>query len=205
MNTTTQVNTAKPVKSAKAEKPVTQKAEIQGGLAWFAPYLAQWQAAWGSKPTEAMCRASLALGAPGKGKRPGVEALHIAMCLRPEGCTVRQFMGAGSSGPANNWRRALRRDYGLVTEAKVGTPYAFILKLTPKGVEQLKAAGVAIGGLPVEKPAKPVTVTKGAVTAPKAAPTAPAQTPTSEAPKPVTVLTNNGPVTVNQPQPVTAK
>lgn len=199
MNTSTQVNTPAKV---KAEKPVTQKAEIEGGLAWFQPYLSQWQVAqWGSKPTEAMCRASLALGAPGKGKRPGIEALHIAMCLRPEGCTVRQFMGAGSGGPANNWRRALRRDYGLVTEAKVGTPYAFILRLTPKGVEQLKAAGVAIGGLPVEKPAKVPTVTAGKPKPVQATVPAKPATPASEGPKPMAhpVLTNDGPKPVNEP------
>lgn len=156
----TNSNNGKSPKAPKAE-PV-----LAGDVAFFSQYLSTWQvASMGPKPTREQFAAALALGKAGKPKRPGVEALHIAMCLRPGGCTVRQFQIAGSCGPANNHRRALRRDYGLVTETKSGNPYAFTLKLTPKGQAQLKAFGVAVGSFTVDKSGKAQTV----ITAPKPA------------------------------------
>lgn len=170
---------------AKANK-VTSKAAKPGKVAvqaaanditWFDGPLATWAVAtMGAKPTPAMFKAALVLGKPGVGKRPGHEALHIAMCLRREGCTVRQFCTAGSCGPANNWRRALRRDYGLVSEAKTGTPYAFHLMLTAKGRDLLKAAGVAMGDFTLDPAIKPAKQPKATSAAPKpaAAPVQPA-------------------------------
>lgn len=96
--------------------------------AWFNDILAKWLVnECGPKPTHEQLAVPLALG-----KRPGVEALHIAMTLRPAGCTVRQFQVAGSCGPANNYRRALVAD-GLLTVQVQGKPYAFVAALTAKG------------------------------------------------------------------------
>ncbi len=101
-----------------------------GNLAWYQALLADWQVKlFGSKP-----KAEHFTMVHNWGYRPGLEALHIAMCLRPEGCTVRQFQMAGSCGPANNKRRDVVRVRQLATEAKVGTPYAFVLKPTAKGL-----------------------------------------------------------------------
>ncbi len=106
-----------------------------GNLAWYATVLTDWQVKlFGSKPTAAMFTM-----VHNWGYRPGLEALHIAMCLRPEGCTVRQFQMAGSCGPANNKRRDVVRVRQLATEAKVGTPYAFKLTPTAKGLQTAKA------------------------------------------------------------------
>lgn len=173
MNTTQQVD-------AKANKVTTSKAKAKApvattaapGIEWFDGPLSTWQVAtMGAKPTAAMFKAALVLGGP-KGKRPGVEALQVAMCLRREGCTVRQFCTAGSCGPANNWRRSLWRDHKVVTEGKQGNPYAFTLRLTAKGRDMLKAAGVPTGelqmdpALRVAKPAKATSEAAKPVTAP---------------------------------------
>lgn len=99
---------------------------------------------------------AVALGYDGKGKRPGHEALHIAMALRPEGCTVRQFQIAGSCGPANNYRRKLVRAK-LFTEQVTGKPYAYVLTLTAKGqaaYDRGMAAMAADATAPASKPAK---------------------------------------------------
>lgn len=156
-----------------------------GALAWFKPYLSSWLKGAGSKPTDAMLTVPLVLG-----KRAGVEALHIAMCLRPEGCTVQQFCLAGSCGPANNYRRALVNS-GWFSVTVEGKPYAFKMTFTVKGEAKLaamqakldteaQAADVAPvkkgnGGNAKRKAAKAVTVTE-------ATPVAPAtDTATSEA------------------------
>ncbi len=107
-------------------KPMSNASKIS--TAWFNDLLAKWlPGECGPKPTHDQLAVPLALG-----KRPGVEALHIAMCLRPGGCTVRQFQIAGSCGPANNYRRRLVHD-GLLTVHVTGKPYAFVAALTAKG------------------------------------------------------------------------
>ena len=113
-------------------------------LTWFTECLGRWLVAeCGSKPTPDMLRAPLLLG-----KRPGNEALHIAMCLRPAGCTVRQFQIAGSCGPANNYRRRLVRE-GLFAETVEGKPYAYKLVITDKGTKAVEKAKAALAGQPV--------------------------------------------------------
>lgn len=106
-------------------------------LTWFADTLKHWYKQAGSKPTDAMLMAAVLMGL-----RPGVQALHIAMCLRPEGCTVSQFVLAGSCGPANNIRRDLVKA-GYFTCKVEGKPYAFILTVTAKGQQRLDKAQAA--------------------------------------------------------------
>jgi|SRR5581483_9946609 len=111
---------------------------------YYANVLKAWQKPWGSKPTADMFATVHAAG-----KRPGVEALHLAMCLRPEGCTVPQFTAAGAAlkggkcGPANNARRGLVAA-GWFTQSIVpgSRPYAFMLTPTAKLKAALKAASV---------------------------------------------------------------
>jgi hypothetical protein len=100
-------------------------------IAWYGSILKGWLKQAGSKPTDAMLMVPVLFG-----KRPGAEALHLAMCLRPEGCTVTQFVLAGSCGPANNYRRAMVKTgwFSCVVEGK---PYAFKLSLTAKGEAKL--------------------------------------------------------------------
>lgn len=102
--------------------------------AWYAPLLADWQVKLcGPKPTAAHFAT-----VHGWGFRPGVEALHLAMCLRDGGCTVRQFCVAGSCGPANN-KRGLVVKRGLATVTVQGKPYSFKLTPTAKGLALIKA------------------------------------------------------------------
>ncbi len=154
-----------------------------------------WSKAWGTQPTAAMFETVHAF------KGAGVEALHLVMCLRPEGCTVDQFRAAGTvlkaaagnlkpCGPANNTRKALVGT-GAFTEtvASGSKPYAYVLKLTAKGAAVVKAAGKPASASktakasvpakaakkPASKPRKPTTP-KVAVTPPVivTAPAAPA-------------------------------
>lgn len=103
-------------------------------MTWYKALLASWQPKLcGPKPTAANFTT-----VHGWGFRPGVEALHLAMCLRPTGCTVRQFCIAGSCGPANNKRRlVVQRGWAKVSTE--GKPYAFTLTVTPKGDAVIKA------------------------------------------------------------------
>lgn len=119
-------------------------------------------------------------------KRPGHEALHIAMALRPQGCTVRQFQVAGSCGPANNYRRDLVKVDKVLTVAVLpsaeGRAYAFKARLTAKGVAMVKAAmGKVPAGLeadtPAKAPRKPRTPKVTAAPASEAAPVEPAPAP----------------------------
>ena len=103
-------------------------------LTWFADVLKHWHRQAGSKPTDAMLMVPVLLGL-----RPGVQALHIAMCLRPEGCTVQQFCLAGSCGPANNMRRDLVKS-GWFSSTVEGKPYAYKLSVTAKGEAKLAKA-----------------------------------------------------------------
>jgi len=128
-----------------------------------------------------------------KGKRPGVEALHIAMCLRSGGCTVRQFQIAGSCGPANNYRRALVAA-GVVKATVEGKPYAYLLTVTPKG-EKAVADGLAkLAADTANEKAKPkASKPKGKAKAKPGTLPAPAETPISDLP---TVIEGQAPVEV---------
>ena len=136
---------------------------VAAQLTWFAGHLKGWHKQAGSKPTDAMLMVPVLLG-----KRPGVEALHVAMCLRDEGCTVAQFCLAGSCGPANNYRRQLVGE-GLFSTKVEGKPYAFKLTLTDKGVKALAKGALAIEAAAstakVEKPAKAKKPAKAVKTA----------------------------------------
>ena len=141
-------------------------------MTWYAPLLAKWLVAeCGPKPTAENFKTAHAF------KRPGVEALHIAMALRPNGCTVRQFQIAGSCGPANNTRRALVQS-GVFAQTVTGKPYAYVLKLTAKGAAAAKANEAKAA--PADKAtgkAKPVTATK--VVAPAKKPASKPRKPTA--------------------------
>ena len=140
---------------------------------WFNAALTNWNVnECGGKPTTEQLQVPLYLG-----KRPGNEALHIAMCLRKGGCTVRQFQIAGSCGPANNYRRRLVRE-GLFDETVEGKPYAYKLVVTAKGTAALAKAAAA---------AKAKDVAKGKPKAKKAVPAKPeAQIAPVPAPEAVT-------------------
>ncbi len=146
----------------------------------------------GAVPSNAAYKVALLLGAPGRPKRPGVEALFVAMTLRPAGTTIGQFMNAGQCRTANNWLAYLsdnlpRSIYGLVNVTKGPQGYR-ASRLTAKGVAHCKAAGMTDASLAAfVKPPKGPSKAKGAAKAP------------SEAAKPVTapvphaVMTNDGP------------
>lgn len=183
----------------------------------------------GSLPTADMYRAAITLGPQGKGKRPGVEALWVAMTLRPEGSTINQYETAGQCRTANNWLQYLndegkRHVYSQVHVTNVGGTR--FTRLTAKGVAHCVAAGMAKGALerltrPVDaaKVKAKVTSTKPAATpatgkakgaskpkgkpiqapAPKPAP-APVNPTTGKAELPRQVLTNDGPKPLT-PQP----
>jgi hypothetical protein len=144
---------------------------------YYRDMLKSWQVKLsGPKPADELFNVAHALGC-----RPGVQALHIAMCLRPEGCTVTQFMAAGSCGPAHNKRRELVGKRWL-TVAVQGKPYAYVAKLTAKGEAKVAAANAAAseGDAPKAKAKRKAkkakahnepTVTAGAVQPVEATPT----------------------------------
>lgn len=102
---------------------------------YYADVLKGWQVkTMGQKPTADQLEAAHLLGC-----RPGVQALHIAMALRDQGCTVQQFCTAGSCGPANNKRRELI-SHKLITVSVEGKPYAYVAKLTAKGTAHIAKA-----------------------------------------------------------------
>jgi hypothetical protein len=153
---------------------------IASALAWFQPTLKGWHKQAGSKPTDAMLMVPVLMG-----KRPGVEALHVAMCLRPEGCTVAQFCLAGSCGPANNYRRQLVKA-GWFSTTVEGKPYAFKLTLTAKGAAKLEKAAATFEAeasvAKADKPAKPAKKAKGKRKGATVIDSPAPVTPTSEAP-----------------------
>ena len=113
-----------------------------------------WPKASGEKPTNEQLTAAHALGC-----RAGVQALHIAMCLRDSGCTVQQFMLAGSCGPAHNKRRELVGKRLLKVDV-VGKPYAYVAKLTDKGTHKVAEFIKAASEAPADADAKPVKKAK---------------------------------------------
>lgn len=129
-------------------------------LSWFNPILDKWLVEHsGPKPTAAMLEVPLLLG-----KRPGVEALHIAMCLRKAGCTVREFQVAGSCGAANNYRIRLVKA-GLMDVTVDGKPYAYKLTVTDKGKKAIADAKAKLKAL--SKPVKRVRKAKATPVAPE--------------------------------------
>jgi hypothetical protein len=175
---------------------VTDNAAVLNGikvvpakLTWYAELLKSWYKQAGSKPTPAMLMVPELLG-----KRPGKEALHIAMCLRPEGCTVQQFVLAGSCGPANNYRRALVKS-GWFNCTVDGKPYAFKLTVTAKGEAKLAKAQVqAEAEATVAEAPKVKSKPKGKRKAKAPVAEAPAETPISEAPEAPVIEPVNEPV-----------
>lgn len=156
----------------------------EAALAWFQPYLKGWPIKWaGSAPTAEMLMVPLLLG-----KRPGVEAGHIAMCLRPEGCTVQAFQTAFSCGPANNYRRALVKS-GWFSLTVTGKPYAFTMTFTAKGearlVKAIEQAALAATVGDAEKPAKAKSKAKGKAKGKKATTVAEPEMPASEPASPI--------------------
>lgn len=170
MNTLTQAPTgntiaqqAKAIAKAPKAKPATDKAPAPA-TAWHSAWVHDgWQVdVSGPRPTHDQLDVAAAL-VRGFGGHTGCETMHIAMCLRPQGCTVSQFtntqrfarpVSAGPVGPANNKRNKLtdratggKRGLGwcAVTELS-GTSEArgkaFHLRLTPAGAAIAKAAGI---------------------------------------------------------------
>lgn len=114
--------------------------------AYYAPFIAAWQPdKSGPVVTAGLIDVITALK-----PRPGIEMLHIAMCLRPGGCTVDEYRWAARNlttgmpaGPANNNRKALVEARVLnVTVTPEGRSYRFKAVLAPKGVALCTAAGV---------------------------------------------------------------
>lgn len=114
-------------------------------------------AAAGDQPTAEMLAVCHAINR----KNPGAEALHIAMCFRPQGCTVAQLEAAGNCGPANNYRNKLVGVAKVISVAKLasaGRAYAFHATLTASGAALVKAALGYVpdfGGKPARKPRAP--------------------------------------------------
>lgn len=152
---------------------------------------------------------AVALGS-GAAKRPGHEALHIAMALRADGCTVRQFQIAGNCGPANNYRRKLVRAK-LFSEQVRNKPFAYVLTITAKGqaaydkgMAMLAAAGAEPAPKPAKKGGKGAKAKRAAKRAAKAGTvtvTTPAPAPANEPAPPLAPVTGEGnaPAPTDQP------
>lgn len=157
----------------KADKPVD-------ATAYYKPFIDAWQPdKSGPAVTAGLIDTVCALKA-----RPGIEMLHIAMCLRPHGCTVDEYRWAGRNlttgmpcGPANNNRKALVEARLInVTVTPEGRSYRFKAVLTPKG-----AALVAAHGVKAPKAALPASVSPAKVAKAPRKPR-PAKAPAAPAP-----------------------
>ncbi len=158
--------------------PVNGKVTKQAEITWYAGFNQRIEANadLGTVPSNAAYKVALLLGAPGRPKRPGVEALFVAMTLRPNGTTIGQFMNAGQCRTANNWLAFIsdnlpRSIYGLVTVTK-GPQGHRVSRLTPKGVAHCKAAGMSEASLsafvkPPKGPSKPKGTAKATASASK--------------------------------------
>lgn len=157
-------------------------------LTWYATILKGWQPKlMGAKPTAEMFHKVHMLGF-----RPGVEALHLAMCLREGGCTVQQFCIAGSCGPANNKRRLVtQRGHAKVTVS--GTPYAYQLTLTDKGLKVIAANEVKAADQPAPAPKASTKAKAKAASKPKGARKARPATVKAPAPQTAPVVTATSP------------
>lgn len=110
---------------------------------------------WNTKECGPKVTHELLEQAHGLGLRPGIQALSIAMTLRPEGCSVRQFLIAGGGGPANNIRRELENKKLLKVTVE-GKPYVYHGVVTDKGKKAIDAykAALAAGDDPAAKTKK---------------------------------------------------
>lgn len=160
----------------------------------------------GPKPSNALF-ATVHLLDPSK--RPGVEGLHIAMALRPTGCTVRQFQIAGSCGPANNYRRALA-NAGLIKVLVEGKPYAYVATVTPKGLKAIAKAQETLAQAEANEKAEAPKAKKAAKASSKGKgtskrkPAAEVPAPTENASAATPEPTETPPVTEVTDQPVAA-
>jgi hypothetical protein len=104
---------------------------------YYTDVLKAWQAkVWGSKPT-----AEMFATAHGLGCRPGLQALAVAMGLRPEGVTGSQIVGA-CGNPQLNKMRGLVSDALLRREAAARDQIGhqvYKLTLTAKGGKRVEA------------------------------------------------------------------
>ncbi len=162
MNTT---NTSKANRKARRAAQATGKAPQADGngkpvdaVAYYAPFIQRWHT---DKSGPVVTAGLLDVVTALKG-RPGIEMLHIAMCLRPGGCTVDEYRWAAAradgmpAGPANNNRKALVQARVInVTVTPEGRSYRFKAVLTPKGVALCTAAGVKPPKAALPAPAKP--------------------------------------------------
>lgn len=173
----TALNTDTTAPKATTVAPKADKAALapkHPNAVWFNDLLSNWQpATMGTKPTIAQLSVPLWWG-----YRAGVEALHLAMCLRPEGCTVAQFCTAGSCGPANNKRTDVVKHRKLATVTVEGKPYAFKLVLTAAGRTAIenavkKAAEGDVAPKKAVKADKAPAVATGKIKGVKASPVAP--------------------------------
>ena len=108
---------------------------------WYAGFVAKWPANVGPVPTAAMWAVA---GAMAK-RSPNLEAVNIAMNLRPLGATVAEYIiASGAGGAARNHRGDLVKA-GLVQPLTAqGRHY---LKLTDKGKAHCLAAGMRASDL----------------------------------------------------------
>lgn len=134
---------------------------MTNALTHYAPQFKTWGIkTHGSKPTLEHVEAAHGLGC-----RPGLQALAVAMGLRPEGVTNGQVMFA-CGNPQNNKRGGLVADGYLKRNpaAKVDGHEVYQYTVTPKGLKRIEAnkakaaaldaAGKAADGPKVKKAAK---------------------------------------------------
>lgn len=148
---------------ATATTTTASKGTLPGrdSAAFYDPFIAAWQAdKCGPVVTPALIATVVALK-----QRPGIEMLHIAMCLRAGGCTVDEYRWAGRNlttgmpcGPANNNRKAFIVA-GLLNESitREGRSYRFKCTLTAKAAAIVAAHGVKVpkAALPADAKAAP--------------------------------------------------
>lgn len=165
-NTSTANRKARRAVQAQARKGNTAAPANDGNgkpvdaVAYYAPFITRWHTdKSGPVVTPGLLNVITALKA-----RPGIEMLHIAMCLRPGGCTVDEYRWAAAradgmpAGPANNNRKALVEARVInVTVTPEGRSYRFKAVLTPKGVQLCAAHGVKVpaSALPAKVKAAP--------------------------------------------------
>ena len=157
---------------------------------YFKPILEAWVSDHcGPKPTTDNFAVALSMpNMGGKGtKRPGHEALFVAMALRtnkagePIGCTRRQHGIAGDCGPALNYTRWLiSAGYMKGGVVAGGRPMAYTLTLTKKGEAQVKRVAEAAEPAGDEPKAKPKKEAKASKPRKPRAKKAPATEPTDQ-------------------------
>lgn len=163
---------------------------------YYTPLLNVWVKAWGARPTAAMFDTVHVV----LGKKPGVEALNLAMMLRPEGVSDETFRAAGTAlkqaygdpkacGSANNQRKPMLAA-GIITLERVpgSSPQRLHIKVTDKGHAVAKARQGVTAAL--RAPGKAVATTlpaKAAKATSKPRKPAKAKVPVKQAPPPAEV------------------